>query len=65
MFVWGIDNMLIHFIRYHIAIISDNYISNLFKFLSSEDLTAWIGRVAQHQSLGSLPEGIFNQVRIK
>ena len=65
MFVWSIDDMFIYFIRYHIAIISDNYVSNLIKFLTSEDLSARIGRVAQYQSLSSLPESIFYQISIE
>ena len=47
MFVWSIDDMFIYFIRYHIAIVSGDYVSYLLKFLTSEDLAAGIGRVAQ------------------
>ena len=65
MLVWSIDDMFVYLIRYDIAVISDDDVRNLLKFLSSEDLAARIRRVAQHQSLGSLLEGIFNQVGIE
>ena len=50
--------MLIHFIRYHIAIVSDNDVGNLLQLFADKNLAARIGRVAQHQSLGSLLESL-------
>ena len=65
MFMGSLIYMLIYFIRYHIAVVSNNDVSNLLKFLTSKHLAARIGWVAQHQSLGSLLESIFYQIGIE
>ena len=66
MFVWLIQYMLIHLIRDHINVIFLRQISNHHQFLSCENLSAGIGRIAKDQRLYPLLlHGCLQLIRIK
>ncbi len=65
MLVRGIDDMLIHLISNHIAIVLDNDICYHLKFLASKDLAAWVRWITENQSLCAIPECILQQIGIE
>ena len=65
MLVRGIDDVFVNLVGDDVAVVSDHNVGYLLQLLAGKDLATGVRRVAKHQSLGSLPKSIFNQVGIK
>ena len=63
--IWCIHHMLINFIRHHKGVIPDSQCSNLHQFFSRKYLSAGIGRIADNNCLGTLPESFLYKADIK
>ena len=63
--VGGVDDVLVDLIGNNIGIIFPGKRGDDFQLFPGKDLAAGVGRVAQHQRLGFLAEGILQHRRVK
>ena len=60
-----INKMLINLVRYHKGVILQRKLPDGSQFLPGKNLSARVGRIADDDGFGSLPEAVFQQFQIK